>query len=298
MAANPDLSIFIVGPVGAGKTVFGCMLNQYVRTHREHGVSFKITDWPTKLYFANIKKRLNKQQWPIGNTRGSLTVLNWEWKFGGRHARFSLIDPPGEDIESELKGESAKLGILERIRNANVLFVLIDLHEHQGKSDYEKEQNAWIVENVLDHADGVQRVVIGVSKGDLMEHLLPSKDWTDKRQLTQLISKMMPEFDYAAHKSQIEKPSVQVVMLSAVWTEPYLDKEDQMDRRPTLPLTSEGLGVCVDAITEAYRVKRLREQIIRLIGVTLGVLSSKKFWIGLVVCVILYFLFWIVVSIL
>jgi len=293
-----DLNIFIIGPVGAGKTVFSFMLNQHVVQHPEQGIAFKVGDWKTKAHLAVIGQALENQSWPPGTAPGNLTSLQWEWDFYGRQAQFTLIDPPGEDIEKELRGESAKLLILQSIRNADVIFVLLDLHEHQSEKHLKKTQNAWIVENVLRNAATAQRVVLGVSKGDLMTHLLPIKSWRKKTQVLDLIGSMMPEFNLNAFRSQLEERKVEVVLFSAVYhTEARLDGEEKLQRVPGLPLRSEGLDVFVKAITEGYSDKvwqrfwhKSKQWIIELI-------CSRRFWLALFIAFLLYLLYWYCVSV-
>ena len=216
----------MVGPVAAGKTVFAYMLDCYINAHPECGAVSKTADWDTKEYFAIIGKAFGKEPWwPSRTERGALIELKWEWEFGDRRAFFDLVDPPGEDIERELKGKANDLGILNKIRAADVVFVLMDLVGHQDDEPIKRAQNAWIVENVLRNAAAVRQVVIGVSKGDMMKHRLPDSSWADKEQLIALISDMMPEFNISAYRQQLARLNVRMVMFSAVGTVPYLDEK-------------------------------------------------------------------------
>jgi hypothetical protein len=297
--ADSDLKIFIVGPVGAGKTVFACMLNAHVMAHPEDGVIFKAGDWNTKQHLSDIHDVLARQEWPHGNLPlkpgEKFTELRWEWEFGRQRAAFNLVDPAGEDIERAMRGEGGDLPTLNCIRAADVLFVLVDLHGHQGDTAMKRAQNGWIIENVLREALNVRRLVIGVSKGDL-EHRLPAEAWTDKEKLMALISESMPEFNLAAYRPQLQSRKVQMVMFSAVATESYLDDKEVLRQRPKKPLTSQGLEIFVKSITEAHDHKKKEEIVQKVTSTSIKTISSSWFWKMLGVLFILYLLYWFVRS--
>lgn len=293
-----DFQIFVIGPVGAGKTVFSYMLNEHVKQNPELGITFSAGDFTTKSYLSDIGAQLENQCWPPGTPPGELIQLRWEWKFDGRTAHFNLIDPPGEDIENELRGDSDSLRILESIRQADVLFVLLDLHEHQTESKRKRTQNAWIVENVLKNAGGAHRVVLGVSKGDRLSHLLPAEAWSDKAQVLELVGKMMPEFDLAGYRGQLEQPIYEVVMFSAIAvTDSKVDASGKLTWVPAQPLRSEGVGVFVKAIQEGHESRlwqiffqKWQRRLTRL-------RTSPVFWKSLFVLIAFYHLYWFLVSI-
>lgn len=298
---DSNLKIFIVGPVGAGKSVFASMLNAHVMAQTGAGVKFKAGNWNTKRHLSKIQAVLAKQEWPPGTL--ALKVgekpleLIWEWEFGRHRAIFSLVDPAGEDIERAMRGEGDNLPIIDCIRAADVLFVLVDLHGHQGDADTKRIQNAWIVENALKQAMNARSIVIGISKGDL-EHRLPTEAWTDKEKLMALISESMPEFNLTGYSPQLQSPKVQMVMFSAVATEPYWDHQDVLRQRPKKPLTSRGLEVFVKSITEAHDHKKREGMVKKVTGNSIRTVSSLWFWILLGVLVILYLLYWFVISVL
>ena len=294
---DSDLKIFIVGPVGAGKTVFACMLNAHVMAHPEAGVVFKAGNWDTKKHLADIHDVLAKQEWPLATEKGKRSELRWEWEFGRRKAFFDLVDPAGEDIERAMRGEGDELPILESIRAADVLFVLVDLHGHQGDTARKRSQNGWIIENVLRQAVNVRRLVIGVSKGDL-EHRLATEAWTDKEKLMALITENMPEFNLNAYRSQLQSTKVQMVMFSAVATESYLDDKEVLRQRPKKPLASHGLEIFVKSITEAHDHKTKEKMIRQLKSTSITTVTSQWFWMMLGVLFTLYLLYWFVRSVL
>ncbi len=289
------MNIYIIGPMGAGKTVFSYMLNDYIEQHPKNRITFKASDWNTKSHLAAIGQTLKNHQWPLGTRK--LTLLQWDWQwirgFGTRQAKFTLIDPPGEDIESELRGDSTNLRILENIRSADVLFILLDLHEHQCESAIKRTQNAWIAENVLKNANSRQRIVLGVLKGDLMIHLLPVPAWPDKTSVLDLIGKMMPEFNLAAFKIQLEASKVQALVFSAIFhTEARRDDDDILERVPSLPLRSEGLDLFVTAITKGHSDNRGRENWRKYKECMCKLLISKFFRVVVAAFVVLYFTYW------
>lgn len=286
-----DLKIFIVGPVGAGKTVFASMLNRYVTTHPECGVHFKTADWKTRAYFAKIDEALSCEPWwPVGTAPGELIELQWEWEVNGRLAKFDLVDPPGEDIERELRGEASNLQILEKIRTADLVFVLMDLYGHQGDSHLKRTQNAWIVENVLRHASPDRSLVVGVSKGDVLRDSLPAESWTDKERLLALISEKMPEFTMNAYRQQLSSSKVQLAMFSAISTESYLDAAGHLRQRPKQPFESQGLEVFVKTITEAHDDKVWNGYVSEALRILKKLVTSRIFLA--MVAVLTAFLWW------
>lgn len=296
---DSDLKIFIVGPVGAGKTVFASMLNVYVMAHPEQGVRFKAADWKTKEHFADIHDILARQEWPSGTlplkAGEKVTELRWEWTFGRRQASFNLVDPAGEDIERAMRGEGGQLPILDCIQAADVLFVLVDLHGHHGDMAKKRAQNGWIIEKVLSHGMKARRLVIGISKGDL-DHRLPAEDWTDKEKMMALISESMPEFNLKAYRAQLQSSKVQVVMFSAVATESYLDHQEVLRQRPKKPLASLGLEVFVRSITEAHHHKKNEALVQNVAGKTLTTILSRWFWMLCGVLFVVFLSYWFVRS--
>lgn len=295
---DSDLKIFVVGTVGAGKTVFTCMLNAHVMAHPEAGVTFKDGDWDTKEYLADVYAVLDKQEWPPGTLPlkdgEKFAELKWVWEFGLRRASFNLVDPAGEDIDRAMRGgrDQLPITILNNIRAADVLFVLVDLHGHQGDTRKKRTQNAWIIQNVLDQAVNVRRLVIGISKGDLMAHQMPAETWTNKEKLMTLISERMPEFNLKAYRSQLQSPKVLMVLFSAVATESYLDHNKVLRQRPKKPLASQGLESFVKAITEAHNHKT-NEKIVRVIkSISIRTISSYAFWMILGILFVLFLDYW------
>lgn len=298
------MNIFIIGPVGAGKTVFSYMLNRHVSKHDKHdghNISFKVSDWNTKAHLASIGQSLEAQEWPPGGGPGKLTSLEWEWEFAGRTAHFRLIDPPGEAIQSELRGDSDKLRILESIHSADILFIILDLHEHQGEPPLKRTQNAWIVENCLKSAYAAQRIVLGVSKGDVLAHLVPVESWQDKGAILELIEAHMPEFNLAAYQATLSGSDVEVVMFSAVThTENKVDESGALRKVPGTPLESHGLNPFVSAIIEGKIDKDWQEFINRWRRRIIKVMSSKYLWGGIIaivtVRIIFHYVYWWVKS--
>jgi hypothetical protein len=272
------LNIFIVGPVASGKTVFSYMLNSYVQT--QEGVTFRAADWKTKDHFSKIGDVLEGQDWPPSTLEGNLIKLQWEWVFLYTVAHFSLIDPPGQDIELELRGESNKLGILSSVRAADVLFLIVDLYEHELAKRNKRTQNAWIVENVLKNASSAKSLVLGLSKGDLILDIFPVEDWLDKNRVLDFLKTRMPEFNLSAYLSMLNSNKVQAVVFSSIAdTENRLDVNGLLLRVPSLPLKSKNLHVFVNAITSTSTNKFLETIAKRSIRVSINFFSNPILWI-------------------
>lgn len=292
---DSNLKIFIVGPKRAGKTVFACMLNAHVMAHPTSGIICKVRDAATNQYFAEITEELSNQRWPQDTlplkTGQEHTELKWEWEFDRNKAFFDLVDPAGEDIERAMRGEGNELPIVARIRASDVLFVLVDLHGHQGDAAGKRAQNGWIIQKVLQEAESVRQLVIGISKGDLIAGELPDEAWTDKDKVMAMMSKNLPQANLAAYRQLLQKQEVQVVMFSAVSTETHL-VEGVLRLRPRMPLASQGLEPFVKAIIQAHADKKREDRNQRALAVLKLITASRLFRIVVAAALVLLLTLW------
>ena len=107
------MNIIIIGPEGAGKTVFVTMLDNYLINHKKLGLVFRAQDIYTKQYVANELRRLQTGDWPASTPGGRIISLNWKLLYKNEISYVSLIDPSGQDIRNELCGKTTNLQILQ-----------------------------------------------------------------------------------------------------------------------------------------------------------------------------------------
>lgn len=291
------INVFVVGPVGAGKTVFSFMLNHFIQnSDYKEKVEIRVADWSTKNYFASIEKTLSEKDWPPGGIFGKYTTLVWDWKYYGSAAHFELIDPCGEDIEKELRGDSDELGILNKIKNADVLFIILDLAQHNLDDTTRRAQNAWIVENSLKNAKNASRIVLGVSKADTLVHLLPVESWQKKADVIKLISDQVPEFNISGYLSVLNSRKVDAVLFSSVFETESLLCGNKLIRVPSLPLKSKGLDIFVKAVTKSVPKKILVNKMHILKGFLFGLIQKPRNLFIFAISVFFYFLIWYILS--
>jgi len=245
------MKVFIIGPEGTGKTVFATMLNHFIEQHQETtGLTFRAGDRTTKSYFAKERRILASGEWPGSTVGGKLVKLNWKWDTADAKSEITLIDPPGQDIRRELCGQNATIGIVDEIKNAEILILIVDIVGDQGQSDETRTDNAWIIEHVLELVSEQQYVIFAVSKADLLTYRLPEQAWSDRDQVLAITRAMMPELKLASYLNKLPAGKSSVLAFSAVDTQNQ-PHANQLRRVPAKPLTSVGMDKVVDAIKAA-----------------------------------------------
>jgi energy-coupling factor transporter ATP-binding protein EcfA2 len=250
------VNVFIIGPEGAGKTVFATMLNAYVAQHPECGIVSRDADLQTKKYLAGEFSLLEQGEWPGSTKGGRMVSLNWRWAMDGQTVEVGLIDPAGQDIRRDLCGDTNALQIVESIAKADVLILLVDLHGHQSGNGEKRIENGWIVEHVLDRLRDHQSLVFAVTKADMLTGSLPRAMWGDCDSVLQLVGAMMPEFNLAGYSQRLRSSSSAVLAFSSVSTTENRDQGGSLVRFPRSPLASDGMDMVVNAILTICRRAR------------------------------------------
>ena len=291
-------SIFIIGPEAAGKTVFATMLNEYVGRNPQTGLVFRAVDIETKKYLAREYDVLKKGEWPT-QTKGKLVALNWIWDANGRTSNVSLIDPPGHEIRLELCGGSNSLQILDKIKGADLLILLVDLYGHQKDNKEKQIENAWIVEHVLNHVKGWQSLLLAVTKADMLTGSLPQSQWANRTEVLQLVKTMMPDLNLTGYMSKLFSDNCRVLAFSSVTTTGNQAQDGKLVRLPKSPLASAGINQVVTSVLDAFKRKsqaeeegwrnRIRRMPRKVIGIVCCVL-------GLIVAYLAYLLYWYVIT--
>ena len=247
------MNVFIIGPEGAGKTVFVTMLNEYVHQHPETGIVFRAADFQTKKYLSGELKQLRGGDWPTFTKPGTVVSLNWNWDYQDMTSDVTLTDQAGHDIRRELCGESNELKILDKIKSANLLILLVDLFGHQKENSNKQVQNGWIVEHVLNNLSERQRVIFAVTKADMLTGSLPRKQWGNRDCVLNLVRIMMPEFNLPGYEARLRGDNCNVLAFSSVAATENREEQGTLVRVPKSPLASEGINLVLDKVVDAWR---------------------------------------------
>ena len=287
------MNTFIVGPEKAGKTVLATMLKHYVSAHPDCGLLFRECDSKTQKHLNRELRILKDGEWPRSTIEGALPQLEWEWLHDGVWQPVSLVDPAGQDIRSELCSQSDALGIVQRIREADLLILVVDIYGHATATLKNRIGNAWIVEQVLKLVDERKSVIFAVSKADMLTGSLPEQDWSNQEAVLNIVETMMPEFELEGYRDVLTRPSSSVLAFSAVAT---LDPEpdatgEKFIRLPDPGLRSKGFEYFIERIVDGLGRKREQERAKR-IGTIGKVLAFAGAGLTVIVVVMVVY-FWI-----
>jgi hypothetical protein len=244
------MKIFIVGPEGAGKTVFAAALNDWLSGHPECGLVFRAGDLETKRYIETILLSLRRGEWPSLTGPGRLVELSWEIKRGSHTSRVNLIDAPGHDIRQELCGNTKSLGIINRIKEADLLIMLVDLVDHQFANDDKRIENAWIVENFLRMLEPKHKTIFALTKADLLTGSLQQANWNNRIEVVRAVQKMMPELNVEGYRCFFEDQKNVILAFSSVSTCNKPNEQEELIRFPRTPIESIGIERIVETIRQ------------------------------------------------
>lgn len=287
------MKVFVIGPQGAGKTVFATMLNDYANQNTQGALKFRAADIATKKYLSKELEELRKGDWPRSNTEGKMVSLNWKWDINGQTSDICLTDPSGQDITKELCGESSALQIVNNIQGADLLILLVDLFGHQKGNKEKKIENGWIVEHVLMNLTDNQYLIFAVTKADMLTGSLPRHKWASRDAVLQLTQSMMADFNLMGYQARLNRPNCQVLAFSSVATTENRVQDGKLVRLPKSPLASEGIDMVVHAVLNVWKEKAERELIEAKKNVWATVKKTAGAF-GLLVSV--YLLYWLLRS--
>ena len=250
-----SMQVFIVGPESAGKTVFAAVLADFVQKNSKLGLTFEPRALDTKRYCNDVISRLEQGQWPDSTTK--MCNLDWRWRSKGQSLEVCLVDPPGQRIREELSNpEITTFEICKKIDQANLLMLVVDVAGHQESADTEvRLLNEWIVQHVLQRVcETDARVIIVVTKGDLLTHLLSEDQWSNSDAVLELLRSAMPGANWEVSLNAIDHSRIDAVVVSSVSATKLelcsAGGEGSEPHRfmPKTPLQSEGLPALVAVI--------------------------------------------------
>ena len=246
------MKLCIIGPEGSGKTDLATMLNQYIKTHPQNGLSYLDVDIKTKEYFDDVLKRLNDCDWPESTKVGKHIILKWKWQtYKGRNIEVVMPEVAGQDLREEICGDDNSVKLKERIKEADLIMLLCDVYGYLNvKDEYNdktKLQNAWIVEKVLQEANERQKVILIVTKADFFEYDLPEDKWDDRQTIESLLTNYIDKFTYHGHKNLLQNRKLLAVSSVSTSDSENLTEENIV-RKPKVPLKSRGMDKLIDEL--------------------------------------------------
>jgi len=270
------MKVFIIGPEGAGKTIFATMLHDYVTSEQGNlRIKVRAGDIATKKYLAKELNVLKHGEWPNSTKEGKQITLNWIWEVSGRELSFQLADSAGQDIRSELSGEQDQLHIKQQIQDADILIILVDIYGHQSDAHEKKIENAWIIEESLKIAGEAKMILIGVSKADLIPPPFKREYWQNTEAIVSLFKEYMPEFNFEAFRRRLQSSKTSIVAFSAVSNTSNRSENGRLIRFPQNPLNPIGIDIIAQEIVRI--VKKKNPSLVRKL------LSIVFFWIPIII---------------
>jgi GTPase SAR1 family protein len=257
---NTDVVIntIMIGPEGSGKTVLAAVLADFVDRNPDLGLRIKSVTFDTKKYFKEVISVMRRGEWPPSTRQGEPQALDWHWGAFGEWYPAGLQDPAGQDIRAELTGQSSALGIVERIRQANLLMLVVDVYGHQSATDSQRQENGWIVENILQLCDPERTsLIIVATKADRFIHELPRDQFGNREAVLRTIASRMPEANLEQYGEVLNHPCCAAVAVAATEAEVEYTASGQT-LKPAHGLRSLGMPGLVDKIVAAIGFERQR----------------------------------------
>lgn len=263
MSQTSGLNTLIVGPEAAGKTVLAAVLADFVERDSKYDLKFRARNPETKNYCHRVIQHLRRQDWPPSTRSGKLSALSWEWVAHKNVHTVNLVDPPGQDVRSELSGESDALGIDKKIQDAHLLILTIDVVSHQAATPEQRSQNGWIIEAVLRRFNPKRmNLIIVLTKVDQLAHKIAEGDLGNREAVLGVVRDLMPECSLDAYSEVLQNSNCAAVGVAAVKATTVVI-DGQQAAIPASPLASLGLSSLVGEIVKALGLAQERARIAR-----------------------------------
>jgi len=275
------MRIFIIGPEGAGKTVFLAMLSHYVATQRKDLILEPI-DYASAEYVTRAQQALHLGEWPPSTRQGELRLLRWN--FGTSAASLSemqMLDSAGQDLRQILlEDETFRLTpgqqtIRQMMDQSDFFIYLLDLGSLLATQDMlALTENAWLFKTFLTRPEWQQKKrVTVVSKADIYREALAAQQGDVKS----LIKQCIPPHLSLSHLID-EAKHLDYLPLTCVVTTTELDMDGNPIRRPVVPLVSEGFDRILAVIVLSGISNKSKD--IRLLNVA-AASAVAFFWIAI-----------------
>lgn len=254
--------VFIIGPEGAGKTVFLAALSRFADAHSDE-IVFEPIDFGSSQYVANSLQLLDCGKWPKSNPLGDLKTFKWKiGKVDGPMYEISLFDYSGQDMRSTLleddaeKLEGRPRGLREEIDHADLLIYLLDVDGLLGGGSLlETNENCWLLRAFLTRPSWMDthRILV-LTKADLYTELIEEAGGDIRAAIGRQLSGSVGG---TALSRQLG--TVKCLSLTSVKTRTKLVDDSQPVREPTVPIESEGFEPLIQAILAALEAAETGE---------------------------------------
>lgn len=256
------MNIFVIGPEGSGKTVFLTMLSRYI-ADRDKDLVFQPLDFETGQYVANTLDLLERGKWPKSNPQEDFKTLRWHFgKLDGELHNVTMFDYSGQDMRSVLLTEDVKklqgqpMELRKKIDESDLLLYLLDMDGLIGSASLGgANENSWLLKTFLTRPGWVdKRRILVVTKADLYSGMIDEAGGD----LQVMIEHHCPP-TCRPSLSRLKQGKIEFFALTSVGVTTELNDDGNPERKPAVPLVSEGFEELVDAmlgIGEAIAKKR------------------------------------------
>lgn len=245
------MKIFVIGPEGAGKTVFLAMLSHHMAKVSSE-VVFEPVDYESTQYVASALDLLECQKWPKSNPQGEVRVLRWRFGRKGKSPhQINLFDYSGQDMRSvlleeepeKLQGRAKELR--KEIDDSDMLIYLLDMDGFIGSGVLmEANENAWLLHPFLTRPQWCEkRRMLVCTKADVYAGMISEAGGDLKKMIVQHWPKV-----YNAAEFLHQQEKIGCFALTSVMVTTGLDDEGKPVRKPRIPLESEGFESLVEGI--------------------------------------------------
>jgi len=262
------MKIFIIGPEGAGKSVFLAMLSHHMKASSE--VVFEPANHYSGNYVAKILDLLDCQKWPDSNRQGEFWVFRWRLGREGQSPHeINLFDYSGQDMRSVLLEEdpeklaSRSKELREEIDDSDLLIYLLDMGGFIGSGGLtEANENGWLLQTFVKRQKWhSKRRILVVTKADVYAGMISEADGDLKK----MIERHWPKV-YNVDEFLRELKGIECFALTSVMVTTKLDDDGNPVRKPRKPLQSDGFGPLVEGILSGIQKGRLRRFVKNVAG--------------------------------
>jgi energy-coupling factor transporter ATP-binding protein EcfA2 len=250
------MKIFVIGPEGAGKTVFAAMLSRFLVENSEKYV-FSPGNMETSKHLANKLQELENGDWPKSETKGTKHDLRCNFGFNGQNPwEVSLQDYAGQDMRNLLTQETAttskdESNLLSEIGSSDVLIYLLDLDGLIAATTLQHAaEDAWMFQMFMTKKEWEnKRRVVVISKADRYRGLISEAEGN----IPEMIARHWPKVS-TPDFLRPPQDAVKFCCVTSVRAETILDEHDKPVSKPLIPLVSEGFETLVEAISTSSLV--------------------------------------------
>lgn len=260
------MKLVMIGPEGAGKTVFLAMLSRYIEAHAQDLV-LKPSDFASSDYIAAALAALDRGDWPKSNPMGELRLLKWQFGKGKTLHDLEMLDSAGQDLRKILKSadegnvDNDSRALIQHLDSADVLIFLLDLGGFVGTRDFRvQNENAWLLNAFLSNQvwSRMKRIVVA-SKADLFMPMLDEVDGNVKIALQKVLADI-PNVKQAIAAND----EVPYLAISSIKTTTKVGVDGKPRRIPVNPIQCGDFEPVVEQLRGTFERKWLMEFLRRL----------------------------------